>query len=44
MVWFGILNCLVFLSWSLPVLLVVDTPVTVVSCVVASMVKTLSRS
>jgi hypothetical protein len=41
---FGILDCPVFLSWSLPVLLVVNTPVTVVSCVVASMAKTLSRS
>jgi hypothetical protein len=44
MVWFDISDCLVFLSWSLPVLLVADTPVMVVSCVVASMVKTLRRS
>jgi hypothetical protein len=36
MVRFGISDCPVFLSWSLPVLLVVGTPVTTVSCVVAS--------
>jgi hypothetical protein len=44
MVRFGILNCPVFLSWSLPVLLVTDTLVTIISCVVASMAKTLSMS
>jgi hypothetical protein len=26
MVWFGILDCLIFLSWSSPVLLVADVP------------------
>jgi hypothetical protein len=41
---FGIPDCPVFLSWTLLVLLVIDTPVTVVSCVVASVAKTLSRS
>jgi hypothetical protein len=44
MVRFVILDCTVFLSWRLPALLVVDAPVTVVSCVVASTAKTLSRS
>jgi hypothetical protein len=44
MVQFGILDCPVFLSWSLPVLLVADTPVMPVSYVVASIAKTLSRS
>jgi hypothetical protein len=44
MVWFGILDCPVFLSWSLPVLLVANTPVTAVSCVVVSMAKTLSMT
>jgi hypothetical protein len=44
MVRFDILDCPVFLSWSLLVLLVADTPVTIVPCVVAYVVKTLSRS
>jgi hypothetical protein len=44
MVWFGILDCLVFLSWSLLVQLVADTPVTDVSYVVASVAMTLNRS
>jgi hypothetical protein len=44
MVQFGILDCPVFLSWSLPTLLVVDAPITVISYVVASLGKTLSRS
>jgi hypothetical protein len=43
MVRFDILDSSVFMSWNLPVLLVADTPVMVVSCVVASMAKTLSR-
>jgi hypothetical protein len=44
MVWFGISDYLVFLSWSLPVLLVVDALVTAVSCVVAYVAKTLNWS
>jgi hypothetical protein len=44
MVRFGIPDYLVFLSWSLPALLVVDAPVTAISCVVASVIKTLSKS
>jgi hypothetical protein len=44
MVWFFIPGCLIFLSWSLPAMLVVDAPIMVISCVVVSVVKTLSRS
>jgi hypothetical protein len=44
MVRFGILDYLGFLSWSLTVLSVADTLVMAVSCVVASVVKILSRS
>jgi hypothetical protein len=44
MVRFDILNYPIFLSWSLPVLLVADTPVTTISCVVASVAKTLCKS
>jgi hypothetical protein len=41
---FGIPDYPVFLSWSLPALLVADAPVMAVFCVVASMDKTLSGS
>jgi hypothetical protein len=44
MVRFGISDCPVFLSWSLPALLVADTPIMAISCVVASMFKTFNRS
>jgi hypothetical protein len=44
MVQFGILDYPIFLSWSLPTLLVADAPITIVSCVVASVAKILSRS
>jgi hypothetical protein len=44
MVRFDILDYPIFLSWRLPFLLVVDTPITTVSYVVASVAKTLSRS
>jgi hypothetical protein len=44
MVRFGILDYLVFLSLSLPALLVADAPITAISCVVALMAETLSRS
>jgi hypothetical protein len=44
MVQFGIPDYLVFLSWSLPAMLVADAPVMAISSVVASMDKTLSRS
>jgi hypothetical protein len=44
MVQFGILDYLIFLSWSLLALLVADTPVTAISYVVASMAKNLSKS
>jgi hypothetical protein len=44
MVWFGIPDRLIFLSWSLPVLLVAGTPIMAVSCVLASVAKTLSKS
>jgi hypothetical protein len=44
MVQFGILDCPVSLPQSLPVLLVANIPVTVISYVVASMAKTLSGS
>jgi hypothetical protein len=44
MVRFGIPDCSVFLSWSLPALLVADTLVTAVSCVVASVAKSLNMS
>jgi hypothetical protein len=44
MVWFGILDYPVFLSWGPPIQLVVDVSVMDISCVVASMDKILSRS
>jgi hypothetical protein len=44
MVWFSILDYLVFLSWSHPALLVADAPITAISCVVSSVAKTLNRS
>jgi hypothetical protein len=44
MVRFVISDCLVFLSWSITALLVADALVTTISCVVASVAKTLSRS
>jgi hypothetical protein len=44
MVWFGILNCPVFMSRCPPILLVTDVSITVVSCEVVSVAKTLSRS
>jgi hypothetical protein len=44
MVRFGILDCSIFLTRGPSVLLVADVLVTVVSYVVASMAKTLSRS
>jgi hypothetical protein len=37
---FGISDYPILLSWSLPILLVADTPITVISCVVASIAKT----
>jgi hypothetical protein len=44
MVQFSILDCPVFLPRGPSVLLVADVSITTVSCVVASMIKTLSRS
>jgi hypothetical protein len=44
MVQFDILDCLIFLSWGLPVLLVADTPVTTISYVVSFVAKTLTMS
>jgi hypothetical protein len=44
MVQFGILDCPIFLIWDPSVLLVADVSVTTISCVVASIAKTLSRS
>jgi hypothetical protein len=44
MVWYGILDCLIFLSWGSPVLLVADMSVMVVSYVKAYAAKTFSRS
>jgi hypothetical protein len=44
MVWFGILDYPVFLSWSLPILLVGNTPIMAVSCILASVAKMLNRS
>jgi hypothetical protein len=44
MVWFSIPDCLIFLPQSLPILLVVDTPVMVISSVVASVAKTINMS
>jgi hypothetical protein len=44
MVRFSILNCLVFLTRGTYVLLVADVSITAISYVVASLVKTLSRS
>jgi hypothetical protein len=44
MVWFGILDCPVFLTRDISVLLVADVSVTAVFCVIASVAKTLSRS
>jgi hypothetical protein len=44
MVRFGILDCPVFLPQSSFALLMDDVSVTAISCVVASMAKTLSRS
>jgi hypothetical protein len=37
---FGISDYPILLSWSLPILLVADTPITIISCVVASIAKT----
>jgi hypothetical protein len=44
MVQFVILDCPIFLSWSLPALLVADAPIMTFSYVVSSVAKTLSRS
>jgi hypothetical protein len=44
MVRFGILDCPIFFPQGLSVLLVADVPITVVSYIVASMDKILSRS
>jgi hypothetical protein len=44
MVRFSNLDYQIFLSWSLPALLVADTPVMAISCVVSSVAKTLNRS
>jgi hypothetical protein len=44
MVRFDISDYLTFLSWSLPVLLVADTPVMAISCVVTFVTKTSSWS
>jgi hypothetical protein len=44
MVWFGISDCLIFLSWGSPVLLVANVSVMVVSYVKASVAKTFSMS
>jgi hypothetical protein len=44
MVWFGILDCPIFVPRSFPVLLMADVYVVAISCVVASRAKTLSRS
>jgi hypothetical protein len=44
MVWFGILDCLIFLTRCPSVLLEADMSVTVVSCIVVFVAKTLSRS
>jgi hypothetical protein len=44
MIRFDIPDCPIFLSWSLPILLVANTPIMVVSRVVASVAKTLSKS
>jgi hypothetical protein len=44
MLWFGILDCLIFLPRSFSALLMADVSVMAIFCVVASMAKTLSRS
>jgi Flp pilus assembly pilin Flp len=44
MVPFGILDCPVFLSWGLLVLLVANVSIMGVSCVVTSVAKTFDRS
>jgi hypothetical protein len=44
MVRFGVLDCLDFLSQGPSVLLVADVDITAISCIVAFMAKTLSRS
>jgi hypothetical protein len=43
MVRFSILDCPVFPSWGIPVLLAANPPVTVVSCVIASVAKNPQR-
>jgi hypothetical protein len=44
MVRFGILDCLVFMSYNPPVLVVADVSVAAISYIVASMAKSLSWS
>jgi hypothetical protein len=44
MVRFGISDCSIFLSRGFFILLVADVSITAISCVVASVAKTLSRS
>jgi hypothetical protein len=44
MVWFGILDCLIFLPQRFSTLLMVDVSVVAISYVVAAIAKTLSRS
>jgi hypothetical protein len=44
MVWFGILDYTIFLPRSSSALLMADVFIAAISCIVASMVKTLSRS
>jgi hypothetical protein len=44
MIRFGILDCSIFLTRGPSVLLVANVSVTAISCIIASMAKTLSRS
>jgi hypothetical protein len=44
MVQFDILDCPIFLSWDPPILLLANAPVTVISCIVASVAQSSSWS